>query len=171
MGNRWTSERRHATMTPSKNSESGGGAKVGWNDDKSSTAPELRTCAVTEPIGSVSRQPCSEITPTDGDIRRITIYRSYASKMAPPPEAETELRPNRSSSTGARFETDVWRSLGHAYKLYKLYKRWLGSRVVSLLDSGAERPGFKSQPWRCRVTVLGKLFTPIVPLFTKQQNW
>ena len=23
----------------------------------------------------------------------------------------------------------------------------------------------------CRVTVLGKLFTPIVYLFTKQQNW
>ena len=32
-------------------------------------------------------------------------------------------------------------------------------------------PGFKSQPRRCRVTVLGKLFTTIVPLFTKQQNW
>jgi len=31
---------------------------------------------------------------------------------------------------------------------------WLGSRVVSLLDSGAEGPGFKSQPRRCRVTVL-----------------
>ena len=28
---------------------------------------------------------------------------------------------------------------------------------------GAEGPGFKSQPRRCRVTVLGKLFTPIVP--------
>ena len=43
--------------------------------------------------------------------------------------------------------------------------RWLGSRVVSvLMDSGAEGPGFKSQPRRCRVTVLGKLFTPIVPL-------
>jgi len=42
--------------------------------------------------------------------------------------------------------------------------------VVSVLDSGAEGPGFKSQPRRCRVTVLGKLFTPIVPLFTKQQN-
>jgi len=39
---------------------------------------------------------------------------------------------------------------------------WLGSRVVSVLDSGAEGPGFKSQPRRCRVTVLGKLFTPIV---------
>ena len=45
------------------------------------------------------------------------------------------------------------------------------SRVVSVLDSGAEGPGFKSQSRRCRVTVLGKLFTPIVPLFTKQQNW
>jgi len=32
------------------------------------------------------------------------------------------------------------------------------------------RPGFKSQPRRCRVTVLGKLFTPIVPLFTKHQK-
>ena len=41
---------------------------------------------------------------------------------------------------------------------------WHGSRVVSVLDSGAEGPGFKSQPRRCRVTVLGKLFTPIVPL-------
>jgi len=35
--------------------------------------------------------------------------------------------------------------------------------VVSVLDSGAEGPGFKSQPRRCRVTVFGKLFTPIVP--------
>ena len=41
----------------------------------------------------------------------------------------------------------------------------------SALDSGAERPGFKSQPRCCRLTILGKLFTPIVPLFTKQQNW
>jgi len=38
---------------------------------------------------------------------------------------------------------------------------WLGSRLVSVLDSGAEGPGFKSQPRRCRVTVSGKLFTPI----------
>jgi len=46
---------------------------------------------------------------------------------------------------------------------------WLGSRVVSVLDSGAEGPGFKSQPRRYRVTVLGKLFAPVVSLFTKQQ--
>jgi len=48
---------------------------------------------------------------------------------------------------------------------------WLISGVVSTLDSGTEGPGFKSQSRRCRVTVLGKLFMPIVPLFTKQQNW
>ena len=48
---------------------------------------------------------------------------------------------------------------------------WLGSQVVSMLDSGIEGPGFKSQSRRCRVTVLDKLFTPTVPLFTKQQNW
>ena len=58
---------------------------------------------------------------------------------------------------------------GSAYQ--QLANGWLGSRVVSVLDSGAEGPGFKSQSRRCRVTVLGKLSTPIVPLFTKQQNW
>ena len=47
---------------------------------------------------------------------------------------------------------------------------WLSSRVVSMLDSGAVGPGFISQPRRCRVTVLGKLFTPVVPLFTKQPS-
>jgi len=37
---------------------------------------------------------------------------------------------------------------------------WLGSRVVSVMDSGAVRPGFKSQPpepRRCPVTVFDKL--------------
>ena len=43
-------------------------------------------------------------------------------------------------------------------------KEVIGSRVVSVLDSGAEGPGFKSHPRRCRVAVLGKLFTPIVLL-------
>ena len=31
---------------------------------------------------------------------------------------------------------------------------WLGSRVVSVLDSGAEGPGFKSQSRRCRANIL-----------------
>ena len=54
---------------------------------------------------------------------------------------------------------------------YYSVRAWLGSRVVSVLDSGSEGSGFKSQSRRCRVTVLGKQFTPIVPLFAKQQNW
>jgi len=33
------------------------------------------------------------------------------------------------------------------------YSGWLGSRVGSVLDSGAEGPGFKSQSRRCWVTV------------------
>jgi len=56
-------------------------------------------------------------------------------------------------------------------KISCYYVAWLGSGVVSVLDSGAEGPGFKSLSRRCRVTVLGKLFTPIVPLFIQQQNW
>jgi len=48
---------------------------------------------------------------------------------------------------------------------------WLDRRVVSVLDSCAEGPGFKLQLKCCRVTVLGKLFTPIVPLFSSQRNW
>jgi len=48
---------------------------------------------------------------------------------------------------------------------------WLGSRVVSVLDSDAGAYRFKSQSRRCRLTVLGKLFTPIASLFTKQPNW
>jgi len=62
----------------------------------------------------------------------------------------------------------------HFFQYYQLctqiiqcYRR----RVVSVLDSCAEGPGLKSPSRRCRVTVLGKLFTPIVPLFTKQWNW
>ena len=54
---------------------------------------------------------------------------------------------------------------------YVILTGFLGIRVVSMLDLGAEKPGFKSQSRRCRVTVLGKLLTPTVPLFTKQQNW
>ena len=63
---------------------------------------------------------------------------------------------------------NIWLSY---YALVLDAKRWLDSRLDSVLDSGAEWPGFKSQSRRCRVTVLGKLFTLIVPLFTKQQNW
>jgi len=62
-------------------------------------------------------------------------------------------------------------ALLRSYDFTYLYSGWLSSQVVSMLNSGAEGSGFKSQSQRSRVTVLGKLFTPIVPLFTKQRNW
>jgi len=39
--------------------------------------------------------------------------------------------------------------------------------VVSVLDSGSEEHEFESHSRRCRVAVLGKLFTPIVPRSTQ----
>jgi len=78
------------------------------------------------------------------------------------------------SSTARRTqEPDLHNILRQSfdYPTIPAMPKWLGSRVVSVLNLGAEGPGFKSQPRRCRVTVLGKLFTPIVPLFTKQRNW
>ena len=63
-----------------------------------------------------------------------------------------------------------WRNFTR-FSITKYEAGCLGSRVVNVQDSGAEGPGFKSQPLRCRITVLGKLFTPIMPLFTKQRNW
>jgi len=44
-------------------------------------------------------------------------------------------------------------------------------RPGSNRDATSRRIASRRQPRRCRVTVLGKLFTPIVLLFTKQQNW
>ena len=34
--------------------------------------------------------------------------------------------------------------------------------MVSVLDSGAVEPGFKSQPRRCRITVLGIIIIIII---------
>ena len=74
-------------------------------------------------------------------------------------------------SVGKQFDSAACSGgLGVNTQHLYLARWWRGSRVVSVLDSGAEGPGFKSLSRRCRVTVLGKLFTPIVPLFTKQQN-
>ena len=50
-----------------------------------------------------------------------------------------------------------------------MQRRYQTAREVCYLRTTSLRfiVAFKSQPRRCRVTVLGKLFTPIVPLFTK----
>jgi len=44
---------------------------------------------------------------------------------------------------------------------------WLGGPAVSVPDSGSKEHGFESQSRRCRVAVLGKLVTPIVPRSTQ----
>jgi len=45
------------------------------------------------------------------------------------------------------------------------WAEWLASWTQAQKGLGSNRSRDS------RVTVLGKLFTPIVPLFTKQQNW
>jgi len=92
--------------------------------------------------------------------RRRTSPAAVSVSARPPAVAETTSRPinlcrNNDDDDDNRFTATIQGG-------------WLGSRVVSVLDSGAEGPGFESRSRRCRVTVLGKLFTPIVPLFTKQ---
>ena len=112
-------------------------------------------------------------------------YRADSTPGPVLPPGESSAGRDRWKTVGRRVDRDQERpansriavQLRHtdrqpAWRRYTdLYSGWLGSRVVSVLDSGAEGPGFKSQSRRCRVTVLGKLFTPIVPLFTKQRNW
>ena len=48
---------------------------------------------------------------------------------------------NGEVSTKTKKELHECNIIHHMYFL----TRWLGSRVVSVLDSGTERPGFKSQ--------------------------
>ena len=72
--------------------------------------------------------------------------------------------------SGGQCELDSTQAPSSGIRIVLLDKGGSVYRVVSVLDSSAVGPGFKSQPRRCRVTLLGKLFTPIVPLFTKQRN-
>ena len=52
----------------------------------------------------------------------------------------------------------------------KLLTGWLGGVVVRALESWSRGRGFDSCRGTIRATTLGKLFTPNVPLFTKQYN-
>jgi len=105
------------------------------------------------PSPSPPPRPVAGLPPSVlGGVRRSATERSAQEKPAPLRQ-QVRLRGTNPASSGSTVRPG-----------------WLGSRVVSVLDSGAEGPGFKSQPRRCRVTVLGKLFTPIVPPFTKQRN-
>ena len=82
----------------------------------------------------------------------------------------TRSPPHYSSTVSPCLHDNTDGSMQQRSTSHSTQNGWLGSRVVSALDSGTEGPRFKSQSRRCRVTVL-ELFTPTVPLFTKQQNW
>ena len=69
---------------------------------------------------------------------------------------------------GHRSDGRVLARVRHRRRRTAVVQELQYSRVVSVLDSGAEGLGVKLQSRSCRVTVLGKLFPPVVPLFTKQ---
>jgi len=60
-------------------------------------------------------------------------------------EIEVKVRSGSKSGLdpGADCDRGAWRFLGNSNA--SCHIGWLGSRVVSVLDSGAEGPGFKSQ--------------------------
>jgi len=60
-------------------------------------------------------------------------------------EIEVKVRSGSKSGldSGADCDRGAWRFLGNSSA--SCHIGWLGSRVVSVLDSGAEGPGFKSQ--------------------------
>ena len=61
----------------------------------------------------------------------------------------------RHSQTGLLLNSLFWPA-------YVVFLRWLGSWVVSVLDSGAEGLGFKSQPRCCRVSLRQTVHTHCV---------
>jgi len=86
-----------------------------------------------------------------------------AGDLAPPgvlPQTET-----RTSQKVAGFlTTGKLRELFAVCRFWFIYfsglRRWLGGLVVRALESGPRGREFDSQPVRCQVTTLGKLFTP-----------
>jgi len=117
-------------------------------------------------------------------ICHTTFFRPASEK--PPKQIDTIPEGPRYHHTWTSSPIHVFNTTGSTHLLRPMSVRNVSTRPsyvhvyspvngsliegVSVLESGAEGPGFKSQSRRCRVTVLGKLFTPIVPLFTKQQN-
>jgi len=102
-----------------------------------------------------------EVDGLQGQEKLVTLAENCSTVIANNMKKTSKIRPSHSSLTC--YYLGPLRQ--HMLKSTRI--AWLGSWVVSVLDSGAEGPVFKSQSRRCWVPVLGKLFTPIVPLFTK----
>ena len=132
-----------------------------------STATEARLTLLRWGSGRAGCWTASRLRPrvtTPGRRTCRSVMNDDAERLARTPRRR---RPRETVPPSPHTHTHTHTSVMITYDV----QRRLGSRVVSVLDSGAEGPKFKSQPRRCRVTVLGKLLTSIVPLFTKQRNW
>ena len=119
------------------------------------------------PPGSYFKGPKSRL------VRPLACNWYYCAPLIARPKAAHALHSVRRDVEQIGLRAHMMSSIKPEINNLALRRQWglLGSRVISVLGSGAEGPGFKSQPRRRPVTVLGKLFTPNVPLFTKQQNW
>ena len=126
---------------------------------RTTTSTTVRDVLQSSPAAVAGRRrrvrPCRRLdtsrvgrTPT---VRASAVASAVTTAVVSPASSPNLRRPVRT----------LW-----AVKRFIMVAEWL----ACWRDSGAEGPGFKSHSRRCRVTVLGKLFTPVVPLFTKQRN-
>ena len=101
----------------------------------------------------------------DWGHREVETDRIYDLIVGKPDERETRSIPRTFSDVSfcviLYFLWDYDSLLSVPFPTTKRCSVLIGSRVVSVLDSGAEGPGFKSQPRRCRVTALGKRSHPL----------
>ena len=139
----------------------------------------LNTDSDEADVTSLGR-PFHTISPATGKTRPPIVDRRQVGTSSCSVEADLSTGSQQQRRRSTALSSKCWQCrvdsrVGEADRRVVFLRfclaMWLGSRVVSVLDSGAERPGCKSQLRCCQVTVLGKLFTPIVPLFTKQHNW
>jgi len=92
------------------------------------------------------------VTETTSDIAHYAHPNNHMLKFWDLPGVGTPSFPRDSYLEAIQVKRAIGR-MTEDRDIWRKYVRegWLGSRVVSVLDSGVKRPGFKSQPRRCRV--------------------
>jgi len=82
------------------------------------------------------------------DARRVKDWVGFL-QSSPLPTSQGDMGERCKLPSGVRGES----TFACFLISHKSSAGWLSSRVVSVLDSGAAGPGFKSQPRRCRVSL------------------
>ena len=119
------------------------------------TVQHLVAVSVREPVSDQTRDsatPCSCLRPRTC-VRSDTWRRRYHSPHSLPLLRSSPTEAVDSDQLEINNRKNARKSKRLISATFSCH-RWLGN-----------------QSRRCRVTVLGKLFTSTVPLFTKQQNW